>query len=833
MTAPVSTPGNRPSRSRGPLDKVIVVGAGPVGLIIALRLATVGIRVDVIEKNEKIDDKPRAVAYHGSALAVIKRTVVYKEAAELAFFGKGICWRKPLVPDGEGGMRLGDIIASLAFASNHETQDAHGNGVLYLPQSKLAKLFYKAALQTGLVNVYFNRELSEIHDSDDSVTVVAKTPGGDEETLNGMFLVGADGGKSTVRRVLDIPFKGHSLPERIVAIDVLLEDKNLDPMFPASMVIHPVNFGLVMPLEPVEPGKKTLYRCSIAIDPNETQSDDEIRSDSNLKSLLNRFAPGPRPLETEVVNSSVFRSHQVCALTMRKGRCVLAGDAAHLNNPFGALGLTTGLLDADALADALDLIINEDKPVDILDLYSDERTRVFQTFVDPMSSHNMLRCANDPETATQDWFLRALINKTPDILEGNHFSPTENYPSGVDLGLLGFPRDLKHVFMAPDIAIVGGGPCGLVLAGMLEQQGINYVVYERSAEDTPPRGGCLDIHRSSGQHALKEAGCFEEFKKYARGGYATIHSLWDHRGNKLFSFGEGRDSPEIDRSQLQRTLLSVIPKSKLRWSAAVKGAHRNDNGDVVLEFEDGTLATDFKLVVGTDGVRSKIRQLVTPAEPKYSDIIFLTMFIRPSNPYHTTLEQLAGQGPMVICGRSTMIWAQRQGYSHYRIDFGWKGPADFPAAGEVDLADDDAVKRFLLQDKYFGGHTPQLHEMIRAATGPYRTWPLYYFPVEELNWESAPGVTLVGDAAHVTTPFVGDGVNCAMRNALVLARKIKELGITAEAVADYEQEMFPYAQDVISRSVASGELFLAWDSPKGLMENLASASPLFHIQQDC
>ncbi|KAJ5290360.1 uncharacterized protein N7443_010613 [Penicillium atrosanguineum] len=78
--------------------------------------------------------------------------------------------------------------------------------------------------------------------------------------------------------------------------------------------------------------------------------------------------------------------------------------------------------------------------------------------------------------------------------------------------------------MAPDIAIVGGGPCGLALAGMLEQQGIEYIVFERSAENVLPRGGCLDIHRSSG-HTLKEAGRFEEFKKYARAGYATIHSL--------------------------------------------------------------------------------------------------------------------------------------------------------------------------------------------------------------------------------------------------------------------------------------------------------------------
>lgn len=164
--------------------------------------------------------------------------------------------------------------------------------------------------------------------------------------------------------------------------------------------------------------------------------------------------------------------------------------------------------------------------------------------------------------------------------------------------------------MVPDIAIVGGGPCGLVLAGILEQQGANYIVYERDTKDTPPRGGCLDIHRSVGQISLKEAGCFEELKKYARGGYATIHSLWNHKGEKLLSFGEGRDSPEIDRGQLRRVLLSSIPENKIRWSCPVKSSRRDEKGDVILEFEDGSTASGFKLVVGTDGVRSKIRHLV-------------------------------------------------------------------------------------------------------------------------------------------------------------------------------------------------------------------------------
>lgn len=145
---------------------------------------------------------------------------------------------------------------------------------------------------------------------------------------------------------------------------------------------------------------------------------------------------------------------------------------------------------------------------------------------------------------------------------------------------------------------------------MLERQGTSYVVYERSAEDTPPHGGCLDIHRSSGQDALKEAGCFEEFKKYARYRYAPIHSVWDSQGNKLFTFGEGRNSPDIDRAQLKHTLLSVISDWKVRWSTGVDSAMRDENGRIVLSLANGANVFGFDLVVGADGAWSKFRHLV-------------------------------------------------------------------------------------------------------------------------------------------------------------------------------------------------------------------------------
>lgn len=168
--------------------------------------------------------------------------------------------------------------------------------------------------------------------------------------------------------------------------------------------------------------------------------------------------------------------------------------------------------------------------------------------------------------------------------------------------------------MSPKIAIVGGGPSGLALGALLEKRGIDFIIYERSREDVAPRGGCLDLHPGSGQRAMKEAGVFDEFKENSRDGEATIHRLYDHKGNEVFRFGEGRDAPEIDRWAIRKVLLGAIPKEKVCWEKELQSADRDENGQVILSFTDGTKASGFKLVVGADGTFSKIRHLVRPHE---------------------------------------------------------------------------------------------------------------------------------------------------------------------------------------------------------------------------
>ncbi|KAJ5201252.1 FAD/NAD(P)-binding domain-containing protein [Penicillium cf. viridicatum] len=394
---------------------VVVIGAGPVGCFIAYRLGKAGIPVRIFEKEPAVPYSPRAVGYYGATQVAFKDSGLYDLVRAEGFMTAGLCWRTPPIDDDQGGKRLGDMIAAQPLCDPGDPLKACPSGLLNLRQSELTKLVLQEALKTDFVTVQFNSELSGIKETENGVTVDFENK--ELSPVTGCYLVGADGGRSKTRKLTGTPCLGHTWPERLISTDVVLWNY-VDPLFHTCYIIGTKNYTIMTPLADPVIGKKSLWRCTIAVPPEDQRPDEELLQEAVIRQFYEQVVSGPRPLAAEITAKAVYRIHQRLVPTMRKGRCVLAGDAAHMNNPYGAMGLNTGLLDGDALAESLIMILNEGRSDKILTSYSDARRKVFQYFVDPTTTANKLRLHLPSETAAvDDDCLRSLQNPTPESLK--------------------------------------------------------------------------------------------------------------------------------------------------------------------------------------------------------------------------------------------------------------------------------------------------------------------------------------------------------------------------------------------------------------------------------
>ncbi|KAI0973363.1 monooxygenase [Xylaria arbuscula] len=376
------------------------------------------------------------------------------------------------------------------------------------------------------------------------------------------------------------------------------------------------------------------------------------------------------------------------------------------------------------------------------------------------------------------------------------------------------------------IAIIGGGPGGLTLARFLERAGLLYTIFERdSSPSENGQGGSLDIHPGTGLAALDAAGLRDEFEKFARH-EAAVFSLQDSQGGNSFrsEAGEGdHDRPEIDRRQLRNLLLESIPTDRVRWGKGLKAVERDESTGEdgakgwVLKFVDGTAERGFRMVVGADGAFSAVRSLITPAKPKYSGRTYIEGRLTPSNPQYASAQSLAGPGIFVAMGAGGIILLQQMCDKTYRVYAGITesntgvtrpgGTLDFSTTENIEKA------RSTLLDRYTGW-AEHLRAFVTHAEGPWRVWPLYTLEAEvfapEAPWTRAPGVTVLGDAAHLALPN-GEGVNTAMLDALKLSEALTaELKLSNEgddaaaierAIVKYEKEMRKHAAEHIQDGI--------------------------------
>ncbi|KAK6705141.1 hypothetical protein SNK05_009034 [Fusarium graminearum] len=373
------------------------------------------------------------------------------------------------------------------------------------------------------------------------------------------------------------------------------------------------------------------------------------------------------------------------------------------------------------------------------------------------------------------------------------------------------------------IAIIGAGPGGLTLARLLQVHDINYIVYERDVDPKPRyinQGGTLDIHALSGQLALKEGGLFDKFKSIARW-EGTRVCMQNPSGTVKSVFGQDRDAPEIDRLQLRQMLLDSIPTNNIKWGHGIRSIEKGVTpAEHVVNFDNNTSASGFRLIVGCDGAWSKVRPLVTLVKPEYSGKVFIEGSISHDNPSYAAAVDDAGPGVMLAMGQHKMLAVQQLADHSYRFYVGMDAPED-QHQKHLNVVDTDKMrKEFLSLPGFFANWAPKLKKYLANAEGPFHAWHLYRLPVSSLAWNRVPGMTLLGDAAHVSTPLVGEGVNMAMLDALTLSKAIvkcnerPQIGesekLTLEnALEEYEKEMLERGRDHISRCMAREKKFFS------------------------
>ncbi|MFI9048693.1 FAD-dependent oxidoreductase [Streptomyces sp. NPDC053427] len=371
----------------------------------------------------------------------------------------------------------------------------------------------------------------------------------------------------------------------------------------------------------------------------------------------------------------------------------------------------------------------------------------------------------------------------------------------------------------PRIAIIGGGPGGLTCARVLQRHGIAVTVFDRDAyAEDRPQGGTLDMHEATGQAALRAAGLDKEFFALARPEGQEMRLL-DHAATVLFRHAPEADeqgSPEIDRGELRRLLLDSLAPGTVRWGRYLRTLHPLGDGTHRAEFDDGPAET-FDLVIGADGAWSRVRPLLSDGSPHYAGVTFVETGFDDVDARHPAVARLVGDGSMMAAHRNKALIAQRNGLARIRVYAAFRGSRDWALEHGVDLAEPEAVRAALLER--FAGWDDRLLALLRESDGGFVNRPLYALPVPH-TWTHTPGLTLLGDAAHLMTPFSGMGANLAMLDGSELARSLGRHDDVDEAVRAYEATMLPRAARAAEAAARGLDNAIAPDAPQGSLRHL-------------
>jgi 2-polyprenyl-6-methoxyphenol hydroxylase-like FAD-dependent oxidoreductase len=375
--------------------------------------------------------------------------------------------------------------------------------------------------------------------------------------------------------------------------------------------------------------------------------------------------------------------------------------------------------------------------------------------------------------------------------------------------------------MHTPVTIIGAGLGGLTLARVLHVRGIPATVYEAEASPTArAQGGMLDIHDYNGQLALRAAGLVDEFHGLVLEGRQAIRVL-DRDGTVLFDRADdgtgGR--PEVQRGELRRILLDSLPAGTVRWGHQVSGVRALGDGRHEVTFADGS-TVGTSLLVGADGAWSRVRPLLSDAAPEYVGRSFVETYLLDSDTRHPAAAKAVGGGSLFALAPDKGIQAHRESgdtlhtYVTLTESRDWFAAIDFTASGA-------AAARIVRE---FDGWAPELTALITDSDTAPVLRTLYALPIGH-RWDRVPGVTLLGDAAHVSAPN-GEGANLAMYDGAELGMAIAAHPDDVEvALARHEQAMFPRGAEAATEGTRLHEFLFGDNAPHSLVAAFTDDGP--------
>jgi len=370
-----------------PLDRIIVIGAGPVGLCLSLILAQEDVPVCLIEtlgEDNFLEQVPRAGTNHPATLELYDRIGLYPKLEP-----RGIV--APLFHYWD--RHEGRLIA--AFDHGYLKEDTRFPYVLQCERIKIVEEALKLANAHPNIDLRLSTTFTGFTQSADGVTAQVTNPVGETEFIDGAYLVSGEGARSIVRKDLGIEFEGFTYPDRTLNIEVAY-DFRTHGYTERNYISDPEEWSNLFHW------RGTPDRWSIHFPTRPDDDEAALTHPDALQARLQRFLPTGKPFD--IVNSNLYVVHQRVAKKFRMGRTILAGDSAHVNSPIGAMGMNSGVHDAFNLAGKLVKILRKEVGEQVLDRYERQRRHVALQHTQAQTIRNK----------------RLLAEKDPAVRQKNH-----------------------------------------------------------------------------------------------------------------------------------------------------------------------------------------------------------------------------------------------------------------------------------------------------------------------------------------------------------------------------------------------------------------------------